>query len=54
MLSSRKATKKLYAALPLASIFYLTQINLFNSIFQQKTDSRNNIQLNTKLIIQHY
>ena len=31
-----------------------SQINLFNSILQQKTNSRNKIQLSTKLIIHRY
>ena len=35
-------------------VFFFAQIHLFNSIFLQKTNSRNKIQLSTKLIIQHY
>ena len=34
--------------------FFFAQIHLFNSILLQKTNSRNKIELSTKLIIQYY
>ena len=36
------------------SFFFFAQIHLFNFIILQKTNSRINIQLSTKLIIHHY